>query len=167
MASADTPSPSLWSNARGRLRRAKGTTSSTAYWSLVLSILWFAGAGSLVGLVLGVRDVRRSQVSEVRQNASGVAYAGIVVGVVGIVLAAIVWSEAAGVNAVTSSPSYIDGSNFAMMAYPNATSEASLCVASNAQSYDNPTQWLQGCRDGWFLAAHSFTNPGMPGLNAG
>lgn len=105
--------------------------------------------------------------SEARQDEMGLAYAGVVVGIVGIVLAAIFWTTVAGINAVASSPSYIDGSNFAAMQYPNATSEAALCVVSNSQSNDNPTQWLQGCRDSWYLAAHSFSNPGMPGLNAG
>jgi len=95
------------------------------------------------------------------------AYAGVVVGIVGVVLAAMLWTDVAGVNAVTSSPSYIDGSSFAMTQYPNATSEASLCVASNAHSPDIPSLWLQGCRDGWYIAAHSFGYPGMPGLNVG
>ncbi len=133
----------------------------------MFSVVWIAGAGSLVGIALAVKSVRRADVNGARQDGTGLAYAGIVVGVVGIVLAAIMWTDLAGMNAVTSSPSYIDGSNFAQMQYPKATSEASLCVASNAQSYDNPAQWLKGCRDGWYLATHSFSNPGMPGLNGG
>ncbi len=162
-----TPSAPLSSEVRRRFLRARRTRNPTAFWSLVFSVLWIAGVGSLVGLALGVKSVRRAGVSEGRQDGMGLAYAGVVVGIVGIVLAAIFWTDVAGINAVTSSPSYIDGSNFAALQYPNATSEASLCVASNSHSYDNPTQWLQGCRDGWYLAAHSFSNPGMPGLNAG
>lgn len=96
----------------------------------------------------------------------GLGYDGIVVGTVGLVLASVWWTHVVWMNSATS-PSYIDGSNFVQTQYPSATSEAALCVTSNAQAYDDSTRWSLGCRDGWRIVTHSFDSPGMPGLNGG
>lgn len=146
----------------------KNGARSSGLTALVLSTLWIAGVGSVIGIVLGAERRRRLRHSGCRDGL-GLSNAAIVVGVVGLVLAALFWSAVAGIggaNVDTSSPSFIDGSNFATANYGNATSESSLCARSNAQSYDNPTQWVRGCRDGWFIMKRSSTNTGMPGLNA-
>lgn len=151
-----------------RTLRARCTANPSALASLIFSIVWIMGVGSVIGIVLGIKNIRKSRGVTANQDGIGLANAGIVIGLVGIVIASIFWTEVAnigGVRADTSSPSYADGSTFAKENYANATSEASLCVKTNAQSYDNPTQWVSGCHDGWFIAAHSLTNTGMPGLN--
>jgi len=151
------PKRSLW---------IRWTANRTAMWSIIFSLLWIVGLGSLLGIGLGINSVRRSKQLDGDLDGTGLAEAGIIIGLVGVVLAAIFWSGVAGGNGGVSSPSYIDGSNFATQNYENATSEATLCVASNAQSYDNRSQWMQGCRDGWYVSARSSNNTGMPGLNA-
>lgn len=122
----------------------------------------------MIGIVLGAKRRRRLRHFE-RPDGIGLANAAIVVGVVGLVLAALFWSAVAGIggaNVDTSAPSFIDGSNFGGKNYANATSESSLCARSKAPSYDNPTQWVRGCRDAGFIIERSLTNPGIPSLSA-
>jgi hypothetical protein len=135
----------------------------------VFSVVWILGVGSVVGIVLGIKSVKRSRAPMGSQDGTGLANAGIVIGLVGIVLATIFWTGVVGIsgtNVDTSSASYVDGSNYATSNYANSTSQASLCDKSNAHSYDNPTQWVKGCRDAWYVASRSSGGTGMPGLNA-
>lgn len=151
-----------------RTLRTRCAANPSALASFIFSIVWIVGVGSVIGIVLGIKSVRKSRGVNENRDGIGLANAGIVIGLVGIVIASLFWTEVANIGGVrtdTSSPSYVDGSTFATENYANATSEASLCVKTNAQSYDNPTQWVSGCHDGWFIAAHSLTYPGMPGLN--
>lgn len=152
--------------AMARTVSVRRTTNPSAVWSLALSIAWVGGIGSLVGLVLGVRIVTKARENGADHEGRGPAYGGIVVGMAGLILASASWTHVEWMNSATSA-SYIDGSNFAQAQYPSATSEASLCVVSNAQTYDNSTQWLLGCRDGWRIVTYCFGAPGMPGLNVG
>jgi Domain of unknown function (DUF4190) len=60
------------------------TTSGVAVASLVLSILWLCGVGSLLAVVLGVlarRDIARSNGA---RSGAGIALAGIILGLVGL-----------------------------------------------------------------------------------
>lgn len=102
--------------------------------------MWTTG----IGVVLGTQHRRRLQHSGLRDG-SVLANAAIVVGVVGLVLAALFWSAVAGIggaNVDTSSLSFVDRSNFASANYATATSESSPYARSNAHSYDNPRQWM-------------------------
>lgn len=137
------------------------------FWSLVFSVVWIAGIGSVIGLVLGVRSMRRGKVDGFDKGTVSLAYAGVVLGIIGIVIAFVVWTHLSGVNSLVRSPSYVNGQNFATARYPSATSEISLCAVSNVPPHNNATQWIAGCRSGWYVAGHSFSTPGMPGLNVG
>jgi hypothetical protein len=67
------------------------TTSGSAIASLVLSIVWLAGIGSLLGIIFGFSargDIRRSGG---RTSGDGLAIAGIIIGLVGLVSAGIFW----------------------------------------------------------------------------
>lgn len=62
----------------------------TAIWSLVLSILWLGGLGSIAGIVLGVSGRRR--IAETGERGAGVAVAGIAVGVITLLIAVAYWA---------------------------------------------------------------------------
>jgi hypothetical protein len=64
-------------------------TNRTAIWSLILSIVWLGGLGSLAGILLGFSARRR--IAETGQRGAGLALAGIVVGVVTLAFAIAYW----------------------------------------------------------------------------
>jgi hypothetical protein len=64
-------------------------TNRLAVWSLVLAIVTLGGVGSVLGMVLGVKARRR--ISETGERGAGVALAGIVVGVVTLLIAIGSW----------------------------------------------------------------------------
>lgn len=62
-----------------------GPTNAKAIVSLVLSLVWFLGLGSLAGIVLGVQARREIRTGGGREDGGGIALAGIVIGVAGLV----------------------------------------------------------------------------------
>ncbi|MCA1823263.1 MAG: DUF4190 domain-containing protein [Mycobacteriales bacterium] len=67
---------------------AKTGTNGLAIASLVLSIIWLAGLGSIAGIVLGIVALR--QVNRTGQGGRGLAIAGISVGAATLALAVVV-----------------------------------------------------------------------------
>ena len=65
-------------------------TSRMAIWSLVLSVITLGGLGSLAGIWLGIAARRR--IAETGERGRGLAVAGIIVGVVTLVLAIGYWA---------------------------------------------------------------------------
>jgi hypothetical protein len=65
---------------------AAGETSGLAIMSLLMAVLWFAGIGAVVALVLGHRARKEIRDSAGRKTGSGLATAGIVLGWIGIVI---------------------------------------------------------------------------------
>jgi hypothetical protein len=65
-----------------------------AIWSLVLSILWLGGLGSIAGIVLGASARRR--ISMTGERGAGLAIAGIVIGVLTLIFAVAYWIVIAG-----------------------------------------------------------------------
>jgi hypothetical protein len=66
-----------------------GAANSDAIASLVLGILWLGGIGSVIAIVLGIRARREIDRSYGRQSGRGQATAGIVLGWIGVVGAAL------------------------------------------------------------------------------
>ena len=66
-----------------------GRTNRMAIWSLVLSIITLGGAGSIAGIWLGATARRR--IPETGERGYGLAVAGIVVGVVTLIIAIAYW----------------------------------------------------------------------------
>lgn len=64
-------------------------TSRMAIWSLVLSILWLGGLGSIAGIALGASARRR--IAATGERGSGLAVAGIVIGVLTLIFAVVYW----------------------------------------------------------------------------
>jgi hypothetical protein len=60
-----------------------------AIWSLVLSILWVGGLGSLAGIMLG--SVARRRIAGTGERGAGLAVAGIVIGVITLMFAIAYW----------------------------------------------------------------------------
>jgi hypothetical protein len=103
---------------------------------------------------------------------SSLANGGIVMGIVGFVLAAVILlavllgGNAGSVN--MNSPSYFDGTNFANANYSNASAASTLCNDANVPPGDKRAEWITGCFDAWATARLAINNnPGMPGLNVG
>jgi hypothetical protein len=74
--------------------RSPGTNGS-AVASLIFSLLWLGGLGSLFGLILGAgakQEIRRSG-----QSGDGLATAGVILGVIGILFAIPWWIAFAGI----------------------------------------------------------------------
>jgi hypothetical protein len=64
-------------------------TNRMAIWSLILSILTLGGLGSIAGIVLGTAARRRIAVTG--EGGSGLAMAGVIVGVITLLLAIAYW----------------------------------------------------------------------------
>jgi Domain of unknown function (DUF4190) len=60
-----------------------------AIWSLILSILWLGGLGSLAGVALGAAARRR--IDSTGERGAGLAVAGIVIGVITLLFAIAYW----------------------------------------------------------------------------
>ncbi len=63
--------------------------SRKAIWSLVLSVLWLGGLGSVAGIMLGVSA--RRDIASTGDRGAGVAVAGIAVGVITLLFAIAYW----------------------------------------------------------------------------
>lgn len=57
----------------------------------------------------------------------------------------------------TTAAAYLDGHTYAITNFSGSTTEGAVCAKDHATG--NSTQWIQGCRDGWAVAAFSFTSP--------
>ena len=66
-------------------------TSGVAITALIMSVLWLGGLGSIVGIVLGISARRAIRRSNGTVQGGGLAMAGVIVGICGIVVAAILW----------------------------------------------------------------------------
>jgi uncharacterized protein DUF4190 len=64
-------------------------TSKMAIWSLILSIVWLGGLGSLAGIFLGISARRR--IAGTGERGAGLAAAGIVIGIITLLLGIAYW----------------------------------------------------------------------------
>jgi hypothetical protein len=135
--------------------------------SLVLSIVWIAGIGSIVAIILGFISQRKTKRSTGAKGGADLAIAGIIIGVVGLIFSIVFWAAvlAGGSGVSTSSPSYMDGSNYATSNYANNTAESTVCTPSNVSSGDSAGLWMRGCQDGWATARFAIDNSPGAGLN--
>ena len=65
-------------------------TSRMAIWSLILSVVWLAGLGSLAGILLGISARRR--IAGTGERGAGLAIAGIAVGIITLLIAIGYWA---------------------------------------------------------------------------
>ncbi len=86
MTEPDPNEPVAWpEDPSGRPLPRRTGTNMLAVASLVLSILWVLGLGSIVAVVLGYIAMRQIEESRGAQEGMGLATAGVVLGVVGVV----------------------------------------------------------------------------------
>jgi hypothetical protein len=69
----------------------KTATNGMAVASLVLGIVWLGGLGAVLALIFGIKARRQIDLARGAQGGRGLAIAGIVLGIVGIVGALIYW----------------------------------------------------------------------------
>jgi Domain of unknown function (DUF4190) len=69
--------------------RTSDRLNRTAIWSLVLSILTLGGIGSIAGIWLGIRA--RARIDQTGERGRGLAIAGIIVGVITLIVAIWYW----------------------------------------------------------------------------
>lgn len=65
-------------------------TNKMAIWSLILSIVWLGGLGSLAGIFLGISARRR--IAGTGERGAALAVAGIVIGVITLLFAIAYWA---------------------------------------------------------------------------
>ena len=82
------PAPGYWPAPQAPGFVPVSSTNGLAIASLVLGILWLFWLGSLVGLILGL--VALKQIKNRNQGGRGIAIAGVVLGIVGLVLFVVV-----------------------------------------------------------------------------
>lgn len=70
---------------------APWTTNGLAIASLVLSILWIFGIGTVLGIIFG--HVSRGQIKKRPQRGAGVALAGLIIGYVGLVATVVLYAN--------------------------------------------------------------------------
>jgi len=66
-------------------------TNGLAIASLVLSLIWLGGLGSLLAVIFGV--IAKRQIKSTGQSGSGLATAGLVIGIIGIVGSVVLYSS--------------------------------------------------------------------------
>ena len=82
----------------------RSSTNGMAIASLVLGIFWMWGLGSVLALIFGIKARRQIDWSGGTQGGRGLATAGIVLGIIGIVGAVIVVAVVIAGAAHSSSP---------------------------------------------------------------
>jgi uncharacterized protein DUF4190 len=70
----------------------RASTNGMAVASLVLGILWLGGIGAVLALIFGTKAKKQIDWSNGAQGGRGIANAGVVLGIVGIVGAVIYWA---------------------------------------------------------------------------
>lgn len=65
-------------------------TNKKAIWSLVLSIIWLGGLGPIAGIMLGI--AARRQIAQSGERGAGLATAGIIIGVITLLIAIAYWA---------------------------------------------------------------------------
>ncbi|GII98387.1 uncharacterized protein DUF4190 [Sediminihabitans luteus] len=78
-------------------------TSAASIWSLVLSLLWFAGVGSVAAVILGLIGLNDAKKGK---GGQGMAIAGIVIGILGAIAGFFVVWMWIGLFALGASTSY-------------------------------------------------------------
>lgn len=73
--------------------------SGLAIASLVLSIIWLGGIGAILAVIFAIIALRQIAASQGRLRGKGLSIAGLIVGIVGLIGAAITWSVVAWVGA--------------------------------------------------------------------
>ncbi len=77
------------------------TTSGLAITSLILSIVWIGGLGSIAAVILAIVALRRIRAAGGRIGGRGLSIAGLIIGIVGILGAILVWSLVAFVGSTS------------------------------------------------------------------
>lgn len=81
------------------------STNGMAVASLVLGIVWLGGLGAVLALIFGIKARKQIDWSNGTQGGRGMATAGTVLGMVGVVGALIYWAVIIVAATHTSSPS--------------------------------------------------------------
>jgi len=140
--SPPTPPPAMWGPAPGPYGFPPGApsavpvTSGLAIAALVLSLLWLGGLGSLVAVVLAGVAMADIRASRGRRQGRGLATAGLVIGVVGVLTTAALFGYAATRHDTTATPPVAN-----VPASPAALAQAVLAPSDFATLKENATGW--------------------------
>jgi Domain of unknown function (DUF4190)/Domain of unknown function (DUF4328)/Protein of unknown function (DUF2510) len=120
-------------------RRALPATNGLAIASLVLSLLWFFGLASLVAIVFAVVALRRIKKSNESERGRGLAFAGLIVGICGLIGAVGFFLIVSNVSHISSEPQP-PPQTLPTFGVPAPTSQplTTLPVPANTQSTVNP-----------------------------
>jgi hypothetical protein len=70
----------------------RSSTNGMAVASLVLGVLWIGGLGALLALIFSIRARKQIDWSNGTQGGRGMATAGLVLGIVGLIGAVLYWA---------------------------------------------------------------------------
>src|SRR5207253_9712321 len=86
--------PPPWTGAQPEARSPppSRSTNGLAVASFVLSLVWIGGLGSLLAVIFGARARGQINRSGGRQSGGGLATAGLVIGILGVIGAVITWA---------------------------------------------------------------------------
>ena len=132
-------------------------TSGLAIASLILGILWLGGVGAVLALIFGIAGKSRINHSEGQQGGQGLANAGIILGIIGIVGAVLLYAGIAlaahGVNQFSTS--YNDGHNYGASQYSPGGDSSTVCNNAPIPAGDDTAEFDLGCEAGWASASNS------------
>lgn len=131
---APPPGPPVgWSDAWQGAVPPKRRTNGLAIASLVLSILWLAGLGSILAIVFAVVSRRQIRASRGAETGEGMALAGLIVGIVGVIgLAGLVVVLVVLLTPRTVDLHYGERADFPALSVADAEGVASMTVESVA-----------------------------------
>jgi hypothetical protein len=86
----------------------RASSNGMAIASMVLGIVWLAGVGSVLALIFGLKARKQIDWSSGTQGGRGMATAGIVLGIIGIIGALIYWAVVV-IAAMHASSSSVQG----------------------------------------------------------
>jgi type II secretory pathway pseudopilin PulG len=108
-------------------------TNGLAVASLVLSIVWLGGVGSLLAIIFGFQARRQIRESAGKQGGDGLAIAGLVIGIIGLLLSVLAWGLILAVGSVVEKAT----SNQVAYCNADAASVETALQAYQAQNNDS------------------------------
>jgi hypothetical protein len=135
--------------------------SGLAIASLVLSIVWLGGVGAILAVIFAIIALRQIAASQGRLRGKGLSIAGLIIGIIGIIGAAITWSVVAWVGANAHHVTVPEGRTL------NVSDSFSLGISTMQISNVRPVVQSSGPNSGHYVVASVRICAGNSGSKTG